>query len=208
MRSVGLGPGADSSHREMLAGLASLPSGAGHRAAPCSRSAASARRRRRRARGQLLLDVVRGRYTDEEKADCHLHQKNADKGRLKTNLDVHIDHIKNSGVRDALRLLKLFRCRKDLRIKQFAYEPLIIELLKNKKMVCTKPMARLSERPIPRRSCGPSLCLAPGKSGDIGNAPVAATDGFVTVVPCGSVNFGKGLSRLFPEGRYPGCEHM
>ena len=81
------------------------------------------------------IDVVPGRYTDEEKADCYLYQKNAEKGRLKTNLDVHINHIKNSGVRDALRLLKLLRCRKGLRIKQFAYELLIIKLLKSKKTV-------------------------------------------------------------------------
>lgn len=79
------------------------------------------------------IDVVPGRYTDDNKSDCYLYQKSAEKGRLKTNLDVHIGHIKDSGVRDALRLLKLLRCRKGLRIKQFAYEILLIKLLKNKK---------------------------------------------------------------------------
>lgn len=79
------------------------------------------------------IDVVPGRYTDDDEGDCYLFQKNAEKGRLKTNLDVHLDHIKKSGVRDALRLTKLLRCRKGVSIKQFAYELLAIKLLRTKK---------------------------------------------------------------------------
>jgi hypothetical protein len=79
------------------------------------------------------IDVVPGRFTDESKSDCYLHQNGGDKQRLKTNLQVHIDHVKDSGVVPALRLLKLWKVRKALRVKQFAFELLGIELLKDKK---------------------------------------------------------------------------
>lgn len=79
------------------------------------------------------VDVVPGRYTDSEKADCYLYQNGREKGRLKTNLDVHIDNIKNSGVTDTLSLLKLWRVHNNLDIKQFAFELLGVKILENKK---------------------------------------------------------------------------
>lgn len=48
------------------------------------------------------IDVVPGRFTDESKTDCFIYQKAAEKCRLKTNLDVHIAHVRGSGVVDAL----------------------------------------------------------------------------------------------------------
>jgi len=79
------------------------------------------------------IDVVPGRYTDDSKTDCFLHQEGAEKERLKTNLQVHITYVKESGVVDALRLLKLWKVRKALRVKQFAFELLGIKLLEDKK---------------------------------------------------------------------------
>ena len=79
------------------------------------------------------IDVVPGRYVDDSKSDCFIHQSNADKERLKTNLDVHIAHVKNSGVVDAIRLLKLWKARKAIFLKQFVWELLVIDILKNKK---------------------------------------------------------------------------
>jgi hypothetical protein len=75
------------------------------------------------------VDVVPGRFTDDKKADCYLHQEAADKGRLKTNLDVHIEHVRDSGFLEAIRLLKLWKARKALGVKQFAFELAIIRLL-------------------------------------------------------------------------------
>ena len=83
-------------------------------------------------RSDLHIDVVPGRFTDDSKTDCYLHQANGDKDRLKTNLDVHIKHIRDSGVLDALRLLKLLRVRRAIQVKQFAYELLGVKLLKGK----------------------------------------------------------------------------
>ncbi len=81
----------------------------------------------------IYIDVVPGRYVDDEKADCFLHQTRGDKQRLKTNLQVHIDHVRDSGVTDAIRLLKLWKIRRGLSVKQFVFELLIIKLLADKK---------------------------------------------------------------------------
>jgi hypothetical protein len=60
----------------------------------------------------LHIDVVPGRFTGEDGDDVFLHCTTGDKQRLKTNLQVHIDHIRDSGVRDAIRLMKLWNVRK------------------------------------------------------------------------------------------------
>jgi hypothetical protein len=75
------------------------------------------------------IDVVPGRFTDDTKTDCFLHQNQGDKARLKTNLDVHIQHVRGSKVLEAIRLLKLWKTRRALGVKQFAFELLTIELL-------------------------------------------------------------------------------
>jgi len=79
------------------------------------------------------IDVVPGRYTDDSNTDAFLFQASGEKKRLKTNLDVHINHVKDSGVRDAIRLLKLWRVRNGVNIKHFPLELVIIELLRGKK---------------------------------------------------------------------------
>lgn len=85
------------------------------------------------ATSDLHIDVVPGRFTGDDKSDCYLYQNGADKCRLKTNLDTHITHVRDSGVLDALGLLKLVRVRRGLSVKQFAWELLAIELLETKK---------------------------------------------------------------------------
>ena len=79
------------------------------------------------------VDVVPGRYIDGQSGDVFLYQHTAEKDRLMTNLEEHIDHVKRSGVIDAIRLMKLWRCRNGLRIKHFALELLVIDLLSSMK---------------------------------------------------------------------------
>jgi hypothetical protein len=82
----------------------------------------------------LHIDVVPGRYTDETKSDVFLHRTIGDKQRLKTNLQTHIDHIRDSGVTDAIRLMKLWKVRNGLdTAKTFVLELLVVKLLKDKK---------------------------------------------------------------------------
>ena len=81
----------------------------------------------------LHLDVVPGRFIDEEKKDVFLHRTTGDKERLKTNLHVHIDHIRKSGVRKAIRLMKVWNIRHGVGAKTFILELLVAKLLKDKK---------------------------------------------------------------------------
>jgi len=76
------------------------------------------------------IDVVPGRFTDTSKGDAFLYRSSGEKKRLKTNLDVHIKHVKESGVTDAIRLLKLWKVRNVLSIKNFVLELVAIKLLK------------------------------------------------------------------------------
>lgn len=79
------------------------------------------------------IDVIPGRYIDGQSGDVFIYQHGAEKERLKTNLEKHIAHVKDSGVVDAIRLMKLWRCRNGLTIKQFVLELLVIDLLSGKK---------------------------------------------------------------------------
>ncbi len=82
----------------------------------------------------LHIDVVPGRFIDGNDGDVFLHQNEGDKQRLRTNLDVHIAHIRDSGVRDAIRLLKLWKVRNGLLyVKTFVLELLTDDLLKEHK---------------------------------------------------------------------------
>lgn len=79
------------------------------------------------------IDVVPGRYIDGESGDVFLYQNGVERERLKTNLEKHIRHVKASGVIGAIRLMKLWRFLHGLRIKHFALELLVIDLLSDKK---------------------------------------------------------------------------
>lgn len=75
------------------------------------------------------IDVVPGRFTDKSKSDAFLHQTTGKKERLKTNLDTHISHVKKSGVIDAIRLMKLWKVRNSVGVKNFVLELLVIDIL-------------------------------------------------------------------------------
>ena len=84
-------------------------------------------------REDLRIDVVPGRYTDDTNSDVFLHQEAGDKDRLKTNLQVHVTHIRDSGVRDTIKLMKLWKHQRNVRIKSFVLELLVVDLLKDHK---------------------------------------------------------------------------
>lgn len=78
------------------------------------------------------IDVVPGRFTDDSKTDVFLYRSSGEKKRLKTNLESHIKHVTESGVTDAIRLLKLWKVRNGLGIRTFILELLAIKLLNAK----------------------------------------------------------------------------
>jgi len=78
------------------------------------------------------IDIVPGRYTDDTTGDVYLHQHGGDKDRLKTNLRTHIHHIRDSGLTDTIKLVKLWRELNgtDSRVvKTFILELLVVKLL-------------------------------------------------------------------------------
>lgn len=78
------------------------------------------------------IDLVPGRFFDATEGDAWIYQNNADKCRLKTNLGVHVEHIRDSGVRPAIRLQKLWNVREGVGMKTFVLELLVVELLKQR----------------------------------------------------------------------------
>jgi hypothetical protein len=85
------------------------------------------------AKTDFHVDVVPGRFVKKDDGDVFLYRRSGDKERLKTNLEVHIDHVRNSEVRDAIKLMKLWRERNSVAIKTFPLELLVIKLLNEKK---------------------------------------------------------------------------
>jgi len=80
------------------------------------------------------VDVVPGRYVDASESDVFLHRTDGNKERLLTNLDVHIDHVRDSGVTEAIRAMKIWRNRNGLSsFKTFVLELAVIKLLADKK---------------------------------------------------------------------------
>ena len=100
------------------------------------------RLREREGQADTHIDLVPGRFFDDSETDAWIHQNNADKCRLKTNLDVHIDHIRDSGVVPAVRLAKLWNVRKGIGMKTFVLELLVVDLLKQRKVASLKTQLR------------------------------------------------------------------
>lgn len=79
------------------------------------------------------IDVVPGRFIDDSEKDAFLYQSSGDKQRLKTNLDVHVNHIKDSGLTQTIRLIKKWRNVYSLDVKTFVLELLVVKILDKKK---------------------------------------------------------------------------
>lgn len=84
-------------------------------------------------RSDFHIDVVPGRFVEGKDGDVFVYQAGTEKERLKTNLDTHIEHIRDSGVVEAIRLIKYWRERNWLSLKTFVLELLVVDLLKRRK---------------------------------------------------------------------------
>lgn len=79
--------------------------------------------------GYTHVDVVPGRFVDGRESDAFLYRAKGEKERLKTNLDTHISHIRDSNVRGTIRLLKFWKELNKLDIPTFVLELLVIQIL-------------------------------------------------------------------------------
>jgi len=77
----------------------------------------------------LHIDVIPGRFIDESNTDCYLYVKGPNRDRLQTNLQKHISFIRQSGQVPVIRLGKIWNHRRDVDLKTFSLELLIIEVL-------------------------------------------------------------------------------
>jgi hypothetical protein len=77
----------------------------------------------------FYVDVVPGRFIDDNEDDVFLFRSIGEKERLKTNLDVHISHVKDSGVVPSIRLMKLWVFRNAVFLKTFVLELAVIDVL-------------------------------------------------------------------------------
>lgn len=75
------------------------------------------------------IDVIPGRFVDNNKDDAFMYQNNAEKGYLKTNIQKHIDHIKNSKLTDIIKIIKYWNIRNGVQMKTFVLELLVVKIL-------------------------------------------------------------------------------
>lgn len=81
----------------------------------------------------INIDIVPGRFVEDDadkKTDCNLHQKISDKEYLKTNTGKQIRHVRDSGLTDIIRLLKIWRHNISLNkeLKTFILELIAIKI--------------------------------------------------------------------------------
>lgn len=105
--------------------------------------ASALRLRSRDMKTDFHIDVVPGRFTDDTESDAFLHRTTGDKKWFKTNLDVHIEHVRDSGVTDAIKVMKVWRKRNGVNIKTFVLELIVVTLIGGSKKALDKQVVEL-----------------------------------------------------------------
>lgn len=81
--------------------------------------------------GNFHIDVVPGRAQDNSYYYATLY-KNGEDTTMQTSIKIHIDTVRDSGVRDIIKLMKLWRVHHSLAWKTFALEQTVIRALEGK----------------------------------------------------------------------------
>ena len=81
------------------------------------------------------IDIVPGKRIDNDKSDINLHVNRDDNNRLKSNLHIHVDEIKEFSELKVIRLLKIWKIRKSFKFKSFGLELMIKKAFKNQSLV-------------------------------------------------------------------------
>lgn len=76
------------------------------------------------------VDVIPGRFTDATRTEAYLYQREGEKSRLKTNVEAHIAHVRNSGHADVIAFFKFWATTHNVPIKTFALELAVIDALR------------------------------------------------------------------------------
>ena len=79
--------------------------------------------------GDFHIDVIPGKFSSSDENYAYLYN-NRTGGRFQTSIYVQVDYVKNSRRQDAIRLMKLWKMRKNVPIKTFIIESCVIERCK------------------------------------------------------------------------------
>ncbi|HYE19731.1 MAG TPA: hypothetical protein VEA69_14875 [Tepidisphaeraceae bacterium] len=81
--------------------------------------------------GPFHIDIVPGRAQDHTFRYATLYKNQPDPSTLQTSLKVHIEAVKDAGLSDLVRLMKLWRLRQNLSISTFALEIVVARAMYN-----------------------------------------------------------------------------
>lgn len=77
-------------------------------------------------KGDFHIDVIPGKFSSKDENYAYLYN-NKTGGRFQTSIYVQVKYVKNSKREDVIRLMKLWKKRKDVPIKTFILESCVIE---------------------------------------------------------------------------------
>jgi len=81
------------------------------------------------------IDVVPGKRIINDKTDVNLYVSRDDNNRLKSNLDTHVNEIKDFEELETIRLLKIWKIRKGFKFKSFGLELMIKKAFENQNLI-------------------------------------------------------------------------
>ena len=76
--------------------------------------------------GDFHIDVIPGKFSSKDENYAYLYN-NKTGGRFQTSIYIQVDYVNKSGRQDVIRLMKLWKKRKNVPIKTFILESCIIE---------------------------------------------------------------------------------
>jgi hypothetical protein len=83
------------------------------------------------SRRDFHIDVVPARTFDDDTGDAFIYQfSSPDQHRLKTNVQEHVNSVTKSGLKDVMKIAKLWKVRHGLPMKTFVLEMLSVQFLK------------------------------------------------------------------------------
>ena len=76
--------------------------------------------------GDFHIDIIPGKFSSKDENYAYLYN-NETGGRFQTSIYIQVDYVKKSGRQDVIRLMKLWKKRKNITIKTCILESCIIE---------------------------------------------------------------------------------
>ena len=76
--------------------------------------------------GDFHIDVIPGKGSSTDNRYAYLYNKDTG-GRFQTSIEIQVNYVKKSQRQDTIRLMKLWKKRKDVPIKTFILEHMVIE---------------------------------------------------------------------------------